>query len=375
VQWPLVITYYLPNVPSRYSDDEDTSYKIRRSATKLLAAILSTRPDALSFLLKEVSPILISRFGDREQTVRLEVWATYEILLNQVRVYGGSSYKELEAPVGGKRKRDEGMDVEEIPYVQLTSQVPSLAKALLSQIKSPKTPSATLQAGFDLLKTLSSVVPGCLAIQTGQLTSILAGILSQSPTTTTSALHTIALSFLALFFSTHSPSSFNSSVPMLTPVLLKSLRERHPRVSSEAFRVLCSLLTALKPLKSGDWIDQVYTESVKRLSSSDTDAEVRNSAEQTIGTLWICAPEVMRSKDRKEWEAVCRTTGRTEGAVQVVTLVAQEVDIGDDWVNGCVQWILFLLLKSGRSGKGEIFTCLDVLLRRCRFMTICLHIF
>ena len=266
------------------------------------------------------------------------------------------------------------MDIEESPYVQLTSQVPSLAKMLLNQIKSPKTPPATLQAGFNLLKTLLSVAPGCLATQTAQLTSILKTILSQPPTTTTSALHNVALSFLSLLFSTHTPSSFNNSLPILTPVLLKSLIERHPRISSESFRVFSSLLTALKPLKSGEWIEQVYIESVRRLSSSDTDAEVRTSAEQTIGTLWICASEVMRSKDRKEWEAICRTTGRTEGAVQVVTLVAQEVDIGDDWVNGCVQWIVFLLRKSGRSGKGEVFTCLDVLLRRCRRNIIWLHI-
>lgn len=125
-----------------------------------------------------------------------------------------------------------------------------------------------------------------------------------------------------------------------------------------------SLLVSLKPVKAGDWVDQVYAESVKRLSSSDTDTEVRSSAEQTIGTLWTCAPDIMGGKDRKEWEAVCRTTGRTEGPVQVVTQVAREVDIGDDWVNGCVQWILILLRKSGRNGKGEVFTCLEVLLRR-----------
>ncbi len=86
-----------------YSDDEDTSYKIRRSAAKVLAAIIETRPELLSILYKEVSPVLISRFGDREETVKLEVWSTYSSLLNQTRVYGGLSLRGDSG--NAKRKR------------------------------------------------------------------------------------------------------------------------------------------------------------------------------------------------------------------------------------------------------------------------------
>ncbi|KAH7874071.1 uncharacterized protein C8R40DRAFT_1196269, partial [Lentinula edodes] len=76
---------------TRYSDDEDTSYKIRRSATKLLAALIGTRPEMLSTIYRDVSPVLILRFGDREETVKLEVWSTYGLLLSQTAVYGGLS--------------------------------------------------------------------------------------------------------------------------------------------------------------------------------------------------------------------------------------------------------------------------------------------
>ncbi len=73
---------------SSYSDDEDTSYKIRRSATKLLAAVITTRPELLVSIYKEVFLVLNSRFGDREET---EVWKTYIILLKQTNIYGGTS--------------------------------------------------------------------------------------------------------------------------------------------------------------------------------------------------------------------------------------------------------------------------------------------
>jgi len=348
----------------RYSDDEDTSYKIRRSATKLLAAVIHTRPDLLSSILRDISPVLISRFGDREQTVRLEVWGTYSTLLSQVSTYGGPLTKAGETPVGGKRKREEEMDVEESPHVILRAQVPGLSKALLTQIRSPKTASATLQAGFELLNGILSVAPGSLTAQTPQIFVILKNTLSQSSSTTTSGLHTTCLAFLSSYFSTHPPVAFTNSLSGITPTLLKTCQERHPRVSSEAFRAFSSLLRALKPVKIGDWVDSLYELSVKKLGSSDTDTDVRSSAEQCIGTLWTCATEVMQRKDKKEWVAICRTTGRTEGAVEVVSMVAREVYIDDNWVNGCVAWVMVLLQKSGRGGKADVFTCLDLLLRR-----------
>ncbi|KAF9261953.1 TIP120-domain-containing protein [Marasmius fiardii PR-910] len=346
-----------------YSDDEDTSYKIRRSATKLLAALIATRPELLSVIYKEVSPVLISRFGDREETVKLEVWSTYTVLLGQTAVYGGLP-QTSEDVTHGKRKRDmDTMETEGNPYSLLKGQVPNLSKALLNQLKSPKTPPGTLQAGFSLLFSLLTVLPGCLSSQVPLITSTSKSVLSQPPTTSTSTLYLSCLSFLSLFFSTHSPPAFSGSLPTLTVPLLRAVGERHPRVASEAFRVFSSLLQAMKPVKNADWTDNLYDLTLARLTNHDTDAEVRATAEDCIADLWICANEMMKGKDRKEWEAICRQTGRSEGAIKVITKVASEVTVGDDWVNGCVEWLVGLLKKAGRAGKAETFTAIYVLLR------------
>jgi cullin-associated NEDD8-dissociated protein 1 len=120
----------------------------------------------------------------------------------------------------------------------------------------------------------------------------------------------------------------------------------------------------MKPARNPEWADRVYDEAVTRLSKNDTDAEVRACAEDVIADLWTCATEVVKSKNKKEWEAICRTAGNTDGAVKVVTKVAKEVDIGDEWVNGCVEWLMVLMRKSGRSGKTDVFNALETLLRR-----------
>lgn len=348
----------------RYSDDEDTSYKIRRSATKVLGGIIGTRPDRLAKSYKEISPVLISRFGDREETVRLEIWSTYVTLLNQTTLYGGLSDKDDAGR--GKRKRgiEDPMDAEETPSSLLKGQVPALSKVLLNQLKSTKTPPPVLQAGFSLLIALLTVLPGSLSTQVAQIASTSKSVLSQPPTTSTSTLHLTCLTFLALFFSTHPPNTFQASIPALSPVLLQSLGERHPRIASDSFRVFSALLNSLKPVKSSDWTVALYDRTLARLSNHDTDGDVRACAEDCIADMWICATDVARSKDKKEWEYICRTTGKTDSAVRVITKVASEVQIGDDWVNGCVAWLLALLKKSGRSGKTEVFSALDGLLKR-----------
>lgn len=172
------------------------------------------------------------------------------------------------------------------------------------------------------------------------------------------------LSFLSLFFGTHAPAVYQGSLDKLTAVLLSRAKERHPRVASEALRTLSALLNSAKPVKSAPWVDGLYDEVVLRLSSADTDADVRARAEEVVGDLWVCAGSVMQTKGGKEWDAVCRTAGNTEGAVRVVSRVAMEAEgLGDQWINGCVQWALVLLRKSGRAGKIEIFGMMNALIR------------
>lgn len=332
--------------------------------------MITTRPELLTSLYKEVSPVLISRFGDREKTVRLEVWATYGVLLNQTSMYGGLPQSQENDSAIRKRKRDseERMDIEETPYTLLRSQVPSLSKALLQQLKSPKTPPPMLQAGFQLLHALLGVLPGCLSNQITPIAAISQSVLLQSPATSTSALHLTCLSFIALYFATHGPGTFSASLPTLSPVLLKSVGEKHPRVASEAFRVFSALLNATRPVKNGEWAERLYDQAFQRLSTHDTDAEVRGCAEDCIADLWICALDVIKPKGGKEWQAICRTTGNTAGAVRVVTKVARDVEMSDDWVNFCVEWIMGLLKKSERGGKPEIFIALDTLLKRSVYL-------
>ena len=112
---------------------------------------------------------------------------------------------------------------------------------------------------------------------------------------------------------------FTPSLPTLIPILLKSLGERHPRVASESFRTCSALLNVIRPVKTGDFTERVYDQVLERLATNDTDAEVRACAEDCIADLWVCASDVVKTKNGKEWQAICRATGNTASAVRVIT--------------------------------------------------------
>lgn len=59
-----------------------------------------------------------------------------------------------------------------------------------------------------------------------------------------------------------------------------------------------------------------------------------------MGNLWVCATEVVRAKDGKEWDTMYCTTSHMDGAVKVAARLAVEVDVRNAWVNAEIDWVL-----------------------------------
>ena len=68
-----------------YSPLSDVSWKVRKAASKTIGEIISTRNELLQYLCDTVAPVLISRFREREETVKLDIFKTFNRLLKQVR--------------------------------------------------------------------------------------------------------------------------------------------------------------------------------------------------------------------------------------------------------------------------------------------------
>ena len=68
-----------------YSDDEDISWKVRKAASKALGELIRTRPELTDHLAQQIGPLLVRRFTEREETVKLDIFQTFSLLLNQIR--------------------------------------------------------------------------------------------------------------------------------------------------------------------------------------------------------------------------------------------------------------------------------------------------
>jgi len=66
-----------------FSDDDDMSWKVRRAAAKCCSALISQYIDELALMYQKLVPLLLKRFSEREESVRLEVFDTFEVLLRQ----------------------------------------------------------------------------------------------------------------------------------------------------------------------------------------------------------------------------------------------------------------------------------------------------
>lgn len=75
----------LPESDDEYSDDDDMSWKVRRSAVKCLEALVGTRRDLLLSFYSSVCPALLARFKEREENVRADVFAAFSAVLRQTR--------------------------------------------------------------------------------------------------------------------------------------------------------------------------------------------------------------------------------------------------------------------------------------------------
>ena len=125
---------------------------MRRAAAKCLEAVIVTRHEMMGEFYTTISPALITRFKEREENVKADIFHAYQALLKQAR----SSSSSLQVSQDPNR-----MEAEDGPVSLLQGQVTNIVKALHRQMKEKSI--KTRQGCFALLTELIHVLPGALA--------------------------------------------------------------------------------------------------------------------------------------------------------------------------------------------------------------------
>jgi len=262
-----------------YSDDDDVSWKVRRSAAKCLEAIISTRQELLETFYKEVSPRLIARFKEREENVKADIFHAYMALLKQTKPAIPSSFNIQDTNM---------MEAEDGPVTLLQGQVPLIVRAVHRQMREKSI--KTRQGCFALLSELISVLPGALS---SNIPAIIPGIqYSLGDKQSSSNMKIDTLSFIQSLLSSHHPTVFHPHTDILVPAVISSVSDSFYKISSEALIVLQLLVKILRPLESHPtnfdftrYTADIYQCCFLRLRAQDIDQEVKERAISCMGQI------------------------------------------------------------------------------------------
>uniref|UniRef100_A0A8C6JW01 Uncharacterized protein n=1 Tax=Melopsittacus undulatus TaxID=13146 RepID=A0A8C6JW01_MELUD len=259
-----------------YSDDDDISWKVRRSAAKCLEAIVSTRHDLLQDFYKTLSPVLISRFKEREENVKADIFSAYISLLRQT------------LPIQSWLHAADASGKDDVPLRMLQNQVPNIVKALHKQLKEKSIKSR--QGCFSLLTELANVLPGCLADHIPAL--IPAGIVfSLADKSSSSNMRIDTLSFLHVLLCNHQPEVFHPHIKSLLPPVVTCIGDPFYKITSEALLVTQQLVKVIRPLDKSctfdakPYVKDLFPGTLKRLKAADIDQEVKERAISCMGQI------------------------------------------------------------------------------------------
>ncbi|XP_046857896.1 cullin-associated NEDD8-dissociated protein 1-like [Xenia sp. Carnegie-2017] len=258
-----------------YSDDDDMSWKVRRASAKCLAAVLGSRPELLAEFYKTISPALIGRFKEREDSVKCDVFNAYRALLRQTRPITTTTYDS------------DAMEEENRPLTLLQAQIPAIVKAIHRQLREKS--FKTRQGCFALLTELVNVLPGALS---NHISAIVPGIqYSLGDKNSTSNMKIDTLTFLSVIVSQHSPSVFHPHIAVLLPPVIDAVGDSFYKITSEALLVLQELVVVIRPFNDETsfeykpYVKEIYFCTLQRLKAADIDQEVKERAISCMGQI------------------------------------------------------------------------------------------
>ena len=406
-------------------DDDDASWKVRRCAAKVLYTLISTRGsgDLLDdgTLYTQVAPVLVQRFNEREENVRLEVIATTSSLVRKTgegvlvkfSTEDGSDYVN-HAPQSRKRRRESSTTatfdtkallslsagltspvVEPVPAsgprADLARLSPVIIKSTTKLLKGNSIP--TKQALVNLLDEIVSVQNGGLSEFFGQIVDPIIdaikttlGSTGSSTTITTggaasataNTLRIAALRLIGDIAKTHSSSVLQPYLPKIIPGVVSAVNDKFYKISSEAIGTVEQLVKALTPPRSrsmnqkhqGD-LQQLYKVIVGRVSATDADLEVRQRAIHALGILLArtASPEgssLLSSADRSAALEILNERLKNEttrlAAVRAVDTIAALTTTKDQlqpkWIREVALELSAQLRKANRSLRGASLAAL-----------------
>jgi len=256
-----------------YDDDDDMSWKVRKASSRCISAIISTRPERLSSFYDNIAPILVKRFKEREENVRLDIFQSFIALLKQTQIVTKSGEKTV-------------LD-------KLRSMVPTIVSSVSKEMKSKSTRNVKTKIGiFQLLNQLVLVLPGALEKNVGDIVPGI--VISAGEKSTSSPLRIEAITFTALLIYTHDRTSLYPHWASIIPPVVSGVGDSYFKVAACSLKCCQELCKVLRPEEGSateesdkweEYVSVLHKGILSKLKAQDIDIEVKEQAITAAGIL------------------------------------------------------------------------------------------
>jgi cullin-associated NEDD8-dissociated protein 1 len=277
-------------------DDDDSSWKVRKSAARCLLSVVSSRPDQLPLLFEKLcsehSSLLISRFKERVENVRLEVLSVFHAMLDASKLtvaadQASGSFQMSSYLVGGSFR----MSIEPRDEVKLLFPVKSqLVNGLVSAAKhkSQKVKVAAFSILRDLFALigaeLSPFIVACSALVKSTLGDQKLALPQLRPEVLGFAR---VLVNVGVHLSDESkPENLEALESLFVPVFSVAEKDRYFKTVVAALRVCQEFVAIVRVSANPAKLAQdLFRCAFARLSTSDADQDVKRAAVDAMASI------------------------------------------------------------------------------------------
>eukprot|EP00820_Chromera_velia_P021752 Cvel_30288.t1-p1 / transcript=Cvel_30288.t1 / gene=Cvel_30288 / organism=Chromera_velia_CCMP2878 / gene_product=Cullin-associated NEDD8-dissociated protein 1, putative / transcript_product=Cullin-associated NEDD8-dissociated protein 1, putative / location=Cvel_scaffold4294:2957-10441(+) / protein_length=611 / sequence_SO=supercontig / SO=protein_coding / is_pseudo=false len=230
-------------------EDDDSSWKVRRGALRVLVALVRSYPGHAKDLFEKFVPQLVDRFREREETVQLDVFNSFSELVRASVLYSDAAMKgETEETVLGPRAPSRK---ERPAAASIVAVIPQVVTALLKQLKDDKNKRGVGKGkasvgALSILKNLALALPHQLEPHLPSLAPALVDAVKDSKGA--SAVRLDSLAIFHLLVSTYSDPSLHANLaPDVMPCMVDAAGDSYYKTSAMAIRLYGAFVWALRP--------------------------------------------------------------------------------------------------------------------------------
>ena len=263
---------------------DDSSWKVRRSAVHVIEAIIKSRPETLSNMYVNLVDKLVERFVEREENVKLSIFSTFSALIRSIIVgeTQGSSQDDM-APPSLVRMRSSAM--------VLHDQVPAIIEGVLKELSSKSI--KTRQGITTFLLDMSLSLPDKLVEQLPRLLPEVMKNLADK--VNVSIRFETLLMVKRLLRSTARPDLLEQSANQLLPHVMEAMRDDYFKITAEGLRLAASFCRALPTHPT--YASTVFPLLFDRLNRVDIDQEVKLAAINSVTVIILANSTVLSQAD------------------------------------------------------------------------------